>query len=342
MGMLVEGTWTDDDRQIREGAFVRHASECGADLEAEALGASLSEPGRYHLIASRSCPWSHRSLIMHRLKDLEERIQVQIAGGPRLEGYAVDQGRSWPVPGTDAHIRHVHQLYSLSDPAYTGRATVPVLWDAAEGRIVSNDSATIMRALDAARSENLSAEFTYLPKHLIGEIDALDDEIDRDLSNAVYRAGLAERQEAYDDAVTAVFAMLDRLERRLASRRYLFGAVITETDWRLFTTLVRFDAVYATHFRCTRRRLVDYPHLWGYARDLHGWKGVADTVDFPAILEGYFRCDGRHNPFGIVAELPDVDWRARHERAALGPAMLTRRTGEVVTIEPTTLQPIEG
>ena len=337
MGMLVAGTWTDDDRQIREGAFVRHASECGAGLGADEVGASLSEPGRYHLIASRSCPWSHRALIMHRLKDLDDRIQVQIAGSPRLEGYAVDQGRSWAVPGADVRIRHVHQLYSLSDPAYTGRATVPVLWDAAEGRIVSNDSATIMRAFDAARSENLSAEFTFLPKPLSGEIDALDDEIDRDLSNAVYRAGLAERQEAYDDAVTAVFAMLDRLEQRLAGRRYLFGAVITETDWRLFTTLVRFDAVYATHFRCTRRRLVDYPHLWDYARDLYGWNGVADTVDLPAILEGYLRHDGRHNPFGIIAALPDIDWRARHERRALGPAKLARWTGELVTMEPTTL-----
>ena len=342
MGMLVAGNWTDDDRQIQEGAFVRHASERGADLDADALGASLSEPGRYHLIASRSCPWSHRTLIMHRLKGLDDRIQVQIAGGPRLEGYAVDQGRSWPVPGANARIRHVHQLYSLSDPAYTGRATVPVLWDATAVRIISNDSATIMRAFDAARSEDVSAEFTFLPAHLSCQIDALDDEIDRDLSNAVYRAGLAERQEAYDDAVTAVFAMLDLLEQRLAGRRYLFSAVITETDWRLFTTLVRFDAVYGTHFRCTRRRLVDYPYLWGYARDLFGFWGIAETVDFPAILEGYFRQDGSHNPFSIIAALPDIDWRKRHERRTLGPAKLTRRTGEVVTIEPTTLQPIEG
>ena len=340
MGMLVAGTWTDDDRQIQDGAFVRHASECGLGLGADEVGASLSEPGRYHLIASLSCPWSHRTLIMHRLKGLDDCIQVQIAGGPRREGYAVDQGRSWAVPGSDARIRHVHQLYSLSDPAYTGRATVPFLWDAAAGRIVSNDSATIMRAFDADRSEGVSAEFTLLPAHLSRQIDALDDEIDRDLSNAVYRAGLAERQDAYDDAVTAVFAMLDRLEQRLTSHRYLFDAVITETDWRLFATLVRFDTVYATHFRCTRRRLVDYPHLWGYARDLYSFWGIAKTVDFAAILEGYYRHDGRHNPFGIIAALPDVNWCARHDRAALGPAMLTRRTGEVVTIEPTTLQPV--
>ena len=341
MGMLVAGRWTDDDRQIQGGAFVRHVSECGQGLEPDTLGASFSEPGRYHLIASLSCPWSHRTLIMHRLKGHEDHIPVQIAGGPRVEGYAIDQGRPWTVPGTDACIQHVHQLYSLSDPTYTGRATVPALWDAATARLISNDSSAIMRALDAARSQQGLAAFTFLPKPLSHEIDALNDEIDRDLSNAVYRAGLAERQDAYDDAVTAVFAMLDRLEQRLAGSRYLFGAVITETDWRLFTTLVRFDAVYVTHFRCTRRRLVDYPHLWGYARDLYGFSGIADTVDFPAVLEGYYRYDGRHNPFGIITALPDMDWYARHDREALGPAKLTRWTGEAISIAPSTLQPID-
>ncbi len=341
MGMLVKGRWTNDDRQIQEGVFVRHVSECGQDLEPEMLGASLSEPGRYHLIASRSCPWSHRVLIMHRLKGLDDHIPVQIAGGPRVEGYAVDQGQTWPVPGSDARIRHVHQLYSLSASAYTGRATVPVLWDAAAGCIISNDSARIMRSFDVARVQKGLAAFTFLPKHLLGEIDALNDDIDRGLSNAVYRAGLAERQAAYDEAVITVFTMLDRLEQRLACCRYLFGAVITETDWRLFATLVRFDTVYATHFRCTRKRLIDYPHLWGYLRDLYGFRGIAETVDFPAILEGYYRYDGAHNPFGIVAALPDVNLRARHDRAALGPAKLTGRTGKAVAIEPTTLQPIE-
>lgn len=279
---------------------------------------------------------------MHRLKGLEDHIQVQIAGAPRVEGYAVDQGRTWPVPGTDARIRHVHQLYSLSDPAYTGRATVPVLWDAAAGRIISNDSATIMRAFDAARFREEPADFTFLPTHLLDEIDTHNEEIYRDLSNAVYRAGLAERQEAYHVAVSAVFTMLDRLEQRLATRRYLFGSVVTETDWHLFATLVRFDAVYATHFKCTRRRLVDYRHLWGYARDLYSWQGIAETVDFPAILEGHYQHDGCHNPFGIVATLPDIDWRSCHERRSLGPVKLARRTGEEVAIEPTTLQPIEA
>ncbi|MGI9500680.1 MAG: glutathione S-transferase family protein, partial [Geminicoccaceae bacterium] len=304
MGMLVAGQWTVEDKIIQEGAFVRRASSCRQDLGVDIIKALPSEPDRYHLIASLSCPWSHRTLIIRKLMGLEDKVHVQIAGGPRVEGYAVDYGRSWRVPGTDQYIRHVHQLYSLNDPAYTGRATVPLVWDARTGRIVSNSSATIIRAFDAVQFETGAADFTFLPRHLLDEIDAINDDIYRDLSNAVYRAGLAERQEAYDDAVNAVFAMLDRLEERLQSRRYLFGAVITEADWRLFPTLVRFDAVYGTHFRCTRRRLVDYPSLWGYARDLYGWKGIAETVDFSAVLEGYYRYDGNNNPFSIIAALP--------------------------------------
>lgn len=341
MGMVVAGRWINDDDQIEAGAFVRRASQYDLDLGADVVDGLTSEPGRYHLIASLSCPWSHRTLIMHQFNDLRGTVSVQIAGGLRVEGYAIDQGQAWQVPGTDQRLRHVHQLYHLSDPAYTGRASVPILWDALTQRIVSNDSAKIMRAFDAARHKESPLELTLMPAHLLDAINALNDDIYRDLSNAVYRAGLAERQEAYDDAVDVVFAMLDLLEERLSCRRYLFGAVVTEADWRLFPTLARFDAVYATHFKCTRRRLVDYPNLWGYARDLYSWRGIADTVDLAAILEGYYRYDGEHNPFEIIAAPPDIDWQAPHDRTALGPAKLTLRTGKAVSVEPTTQKLID-
>lgn len=225
----------------------------------------------------------------------------------------------------------------MSDPGYTGRVSVPVLWDSRTRRIVSNESAKIVRAFDAVRRRDGGLDFTLVPEGLRDEIDALNARTYRDLSNAVYRAGLARRQSAYDEAVAQVFAMLDELEGRLATRRYLFGATIAETDWRLFPTLVRFDAVYHTHFRCTRRRLVDYPNLWAYARDLHAWRGVAETVDLAAIRAGYYLNDGAHNPFGIVAVAPDADWRMAHGREALGPARVALRSGEAVDIEPATL-----
>ncbi|MEM7025946.1 MAG: glutathione S-transferase C-terminal domain-containing protein [Pseudomonadota bacterium] len=339
MGMLVDGRWRDEDRQIEDGAFVRAASRYSEDLVEDIAGALALEPGRYHLVASLSCPWSHRTLIVRALNGLAAKVPLQIAGGQRVEGYPIDHGRNWRVPGTEQSILHVHQLYSLSDPSYTGRASVPILWDAQQLRIVRNDSAAIMRAFDAARCHGAD-DFTLVPAELRDAIDTVSACIYRNLSNAVYRAGLAERQDAYDEAVDSVFRTLDRLEDRLSSRRYLFD-VITEADWRLFTTLARFDAVYATHFRCTRRRLTDYPNLWGYARDLYGWRGIAETVDIGAILDGYYRNDGS-NPYGIVAAPPDVDWRAAHGRAELGDARLMLRTGRVVTVEPSTRRIVDG
>ncbi|MFI4988319.1 MAG: glutathione S-transferase family protein [Alphaproteobacteria bacterium] len=336
MGMMIEGRWSDEERSIEEGAFVRPASVYDEDLAADAIAALVDEPGRFHLIASLSCPWSHRTLIVRRLKGLAHAVPVQIAGGPRVEGYAVNGGKAWPVPGTGALIRHLHQLYAISEPRYTGSTTVPLLWDSRRRRIASNESAKIMRAFDAVRQPHGGLDFTLVPDGLRIGIDALNSRLYRELSDAVYRAGLAERQSAYDEAVAQVFAMLDELEVRLASRRYLFGATLSETDWRLWPTLVRFDAVYHGHFKCARRRLVDYPNLWAYARDLHTWHGIAETVDFAAIREGYYYNDRAVNPFGIVATAPDADWLAPHGREALGPALIALRTGGTAEVEPRT------
>jgi putative glutathione S-transferase len=313
MGMLIEGRWDDEtDRTMVDGRYVRAGSAFDGPIDAAVTDAIAAGEGRHVLVASNSCPWSHRTTLVRAVKNLSERLPLHVAGGPRVEGYGLladgplNADRATP-------LRHMHQLYTLTEPVYTGRVTVPVLWDAAEERIVSNDSATLMRALGSIASEN---GLVLVPADRQAEIDALNDEIHHGLANAVYEAGQAQAQDAYDEAVGRVFATLSMLDRRLAGRRFLFGEALTETDLRLFATLVRFDAVYATHFRCTRHRLTDYTHLWGYARAIYNWPGVAETVDFDAILYGYYANDGVHNPFGIVAERPAVDWSA----PARGPA----------------------
>ena len=338
MGMLIEGRWTEEDRVIRDGAYRRPTSRFAAELDAATIAGLGSQPGRFHLIASHSCPWSHRTLLVRRLKGLESCVPVQIAGGERVEGYPANGGDGWTVPGTTIEIVHLHQLYALGDPGYTGRVTVPVLWDSEARQIVSNESAVIMRAFDSARAGR-GPDFALVPDHLANAIDAVNRRLYEGISNAVYRAGFAEAQPAYDAAVTDVFDTLDWLEARLSAQRYLHGAIITESDWRLFPTLVRFDAIYHVLFRCARRRLVDYPVLWAYARDLFGWAGVAETVDFDIMRTASYRSDRTNNPTGIVAVAPEADWRAPHGREALGPARLMLRTGGSMDVLPATLTP---
>ena len=338
MGMLIEGRWVDEAEQIiKDGAFVRETSTFDVDLAVESMRALDAEPGRFRLIVSLSCPWSHQTLLVRAAKGLDRSLPVAFAGGPRIQGYAIRDEESPGWSGVE-RLRHVHQLYSLSDGRYIGRATVPLLWDTATRRIVSNGSARIVRAFDAVGGID---RCTLVPRHLAPGIDVLNRRIHERLANAVYRVGLAQRQETYDEAIDEVFATLDELEDRLAGRRYLFGSTVTESDWRLFPTLVRFDPVYATHFRCTRRRLVDYPNLWAYARDLWRWPGVAATVDFTAILEGYYLNDGDRNPHGIVAEAPSVDWSARHDRDRLGPAQVWFEATGPSTVEIGELEPVQ-
>ncbi|WP_081279768.1 glutathione S-transferase family protein [Stenotrophomonas maltophilia] len=336
MGMLVDGRWVDADSTMIDGRFVRPESMFRQGLDGIA-GRLRAQPRRYWLIASSSCPWSHRTLLLRALKRLEHAVPVQIAGGERMQGYAVAGGASWVVPGCGSRVRHLHEVYRLSAPRYTGRATVPVLWDSQACRIVSNESSHIMRAFDAADA-NVAGAFTLVPPAFRGRIDALNAALQGGLFNAVYRAGFAQRQDAYEEAVESVFAMLDQLERRLANARYLFGLIITETDWRLFPTLVRFDAVYHGHFKCARRRLIDYPHLWAYARDLYSWRGVAATVDLDVIRNGYYRHDRSVNPFGIIAVAPDADWSAAHGRERFGPARVTLASGQAIEVDPMTHQ----
>ena len=333
MGMLIEGRWTEEDRVIRNGAYRRPSSRFDGAFDAATIAGLRAQPGRFHLIASHSCGWSQRALLVRRLKDLEGCVPLQIAGGARVEGYPVNGGEGWEVPGGGIEIVHLHQLYALGHPGYTGRVTVPVLWDSRERRIVSNGSASIMRGFDAAPAGQ-GPDFTLVPDRLSDAIDAVNRRIYEGLSNAVYRAGFAEAQAAYDAAVADVFDTLDWLETRLTGQRYLHGTVVTESDWRLFPTLVRFDAVYHVLFRCCRRRLIDYPALWAYARDLYTWDGVAGTVDFDILRAASYRNDRTNNPTGIVAVAPDIDWRTAHSREALGPAQIVLTSGGTLTVDP--------
>lgn len=336
MGMIVDGQWTDEDRIIANTRYVREASVFGEPLGAGRLAQLQAEPERFHLIASPSCQWSHRAVIARLLKGWSGRIPLTLAHGPRVEGYAVNGGYAWTVPGSGRSIRHLHQLYTISHPDYTGRATVPVLWDRREQRIVSNASARIFEALDQSVPSSAGPAFHLGSARPDQEIKSLMDRIHAGLSNGVYRAGFAESQAAYDEAVTDVFETLDLLENRLGQRRYLGGSAVRVADWFLFTTLVRFDCVYHVLHRCCRRRLVDYPQLWAYARDLYSWRGIDSTVDFEAIRSASYANDTAANPFGIVAVAPDADWRRPHGREMFGPARVLLENGKTLHVDPET------
>jgi putative glutathione S-transferase len=295
MGMLVEGVWRDLPRDVKStgGAFVRPESAF-RDRVREV------EPGRHRLYVSRSCPWAHRTLIVRALKGLEKAIPVSYA-----DPYLGENG--WQFP--DGYL---HQLYSSASPGYTGRVTVPVLWDTRAARIVNNESAEIVRMLnrdfDALARRKLADLY---PEKLRREIDWLNDRIYRTVNNGVYRAGFATAQEKYEEAVTELFRTLDWLEKRLQKRRWLCGNAFTEADVRLFTTLVRFDAVYYSHFKCNLRRLVDYPRLWRYVRRLYALPGVAKTVDMAEIKSHYYRSMKEINPTQIVPKGPLLDFSLR-------------------------------
>lgn len=338
MGMLIDGAWSEQDDSIRDGAFVRAPSSYGAPVAQRTIDQLSRDPGRFTLIVSMSCPWSHRTLLARAVKGLSDKLPIHVAGGPRIEGYPVAAGNAWTPPGLGRPIIHLHELYAASDADFTGRVTVPVLWDSVEQKIVSNDSARIMRALDEVFVLGVPS-FTLRPTDLAPEIDALNAFMHKGLSNAVYRAGFAEAQAPYDEAVVQVFETLDILEDRLEDRRYLLGPGLTESDLRLFPTLVRFDAVYAILARCSLRRLIDYPNLWAYARDLYAWPKVASTINMRALREGAYEADRTTNPFGIVAIAPDVDWTAPHGRERLGPAQVFTTAGDLAERE---VQPDEA
>ena len=314
MGQMIEGRWITDAMSARgaDGAFVRPPTTFRGAIEPG--GRFAPERGRYHLYVSLACPWAHRTLIMRRLKGLDDFVSLSVTNWLMGEdGWTFEPGEG-VVPDSIAGARLLSEVYLRADPAYTGRVTVPVLWDRHSATIVNNESAEILRILTRAFDAIGAAPGDYYPDRLRTEIDAVNHRIYDTLNNGVYRAGFATAQHAYEAAVAPLFATLDWLETRLSRQTYLCGDVLTEADLRLFTTLVRFDAVYHGHFKCNIRRLIDYPRLWNYARRVYQLPGVAETVDFGHIKRHYYMSHPWVNPTRIVPVGPEMDWSLPADR----------------------------
>lgn len=293
------------------GAFVRQESRFRDWVTADGSSGFPAAPGRYHLYVSLACPWASRTLIWRQLKGLQDAIGVTVVDPLRDErGWRFTDEEPDPVNG----FRFLSEAYERSAPGFDGRVTVPVLWDKETGRIVNNESAEIVRMLNSAWDEWGDAGVDLYPDALRDEIDAINERVYATVNNGVYRAGFATTQGAYEHAFDALFATLDWLDERLATRRYLLGEQITEADWRLFVTLVRFDAVYVGHFKCNLRRIDDYAHLSGYLRDLYQQPGIAATVDFDQIKRHYYMTHPQLNPTRIVPKGPQLDLDRPHGR----------------------------
>ena len=309
MGLLVDGRWQDRwyDTNKTGGKFERSESKFRHQIGPG--GEFPAEAGRYRLYVSLACPWAHRALIFRVLKGLEDMIPLSVTHWHMGEqGWTFEPGPG-VIPDPDG-AQYLHQIYTRADPGITTRVTVPVLWDTQTGRIVNNESAEVIRIFNSAFDAVGAKPGDFYPAAYREEIDALNGRIYETVNNGVYKAGFATTQAAYEEAVLPLFETLDWLDRHLARRRFLCGDVITEADWRLFTTLLRFDAVYVGHFKCNVRRLMDYRNLWGYARDLYGQPGVSGTVDFQHIKRHYYTSHPTVNPHGIVPAGPVVDWEA--------------------------------
>jgi len=320
MGLLVEGQWKDQwyDTDSNDGQFVREDAGFRDWVSADPESRFAAEAGRYHLYVSLACPWAHRTLILRKLKGLEKIIDVSV-----VDPYMGEWGWSFSdAPGTIADplygLEDLFELYQKAAAGYTGRVTTPTLWDRHHETIVSNESADIVRMFNHAFDEFAAhPERDYYPEAMRDEIDAINARVYDAVNNGVYKTGFATTQAAYEAPFEALFAELDWLDARLADNRYLLGDRITEADWRLFVTLVRFDAVYVGHFKCNLRRIADYPNLAGYLRELYQVPGIAETTNFDHIKQHYYRSHGTINPTGIVPAGPALDLDAPHGRDAV-------------------------
>lgn len=326
MGLLVDGVWQDQwyDTKATAGKFVRGESQFRHWVTPDGSpgptgqGGFKAEHGRYHLYVSLACPWAHRTLIFRQLKGLQEMIDVSIVS-PYMhsQGWTFDQdfGASDALIGDKLYgMDFMHQIYTRADASYSGRVTVPVLWDKQQQTIVSNESADIIRMFNSAFDELGATTGDFYPLPLRDEIDGWNNIIYDHVNNGVYKAGFATTQAAYEEAYQALFEHLGKLEAHLASKRYLLGDSVTEADWRLLTTLLRFDAVYVGHFKCNHKRIVDYPNLWGYVRDLYQYPGVAETLDLAHIKHHYYASHATINPTGVVPIGPEIDFNQPHQR----------------------------
>ncbi|RUO58528.1 glutathione S-transferase family protein [Pseudidiomarina insulisalsae] len=317
MGLLVDGEWQDKwyDTDKHGGRFKRSESQFRNWLSADPDSEFPAVSGRYHLYVSFACPWAHRTLIFRKLKGLEEHISVSVVQPLMLEnGWEFSSDINSPLHDPLYGHDFLYQLYLKADPDYSGRVTVPVLWDKQEQTIVSNESADIIRMFNSAFNEVTGNHYDFYPQGLQSEIDSINDEVYHNLNNGVYKCGFATGQQAYEEAFDALFDTMEKLEQRLSQQRFLAGDQVTEADWRLFTTMVRFDAVYYSHFKTNHKRLVDYPALWDYVRALYQVPGVAETVVMDHIKTHYYASHTMINPTQIVPRGPELDFNAAHSR----------------------------
>ena len=319
MGMIIDGKWVDDDAKFRnpeDGAFVRPQSMFADWVTADGASGFKAEPGRYHLFLAPNCPWAHRTQIVRRLKGLEDVISITLADQPRKRSWAYSKGIGRDLEPVDG-VFELHQAYVSAVPTYTGRVTVPTLWDKQQWTIVNNESSQIIRMLNSAFDKWGDASVDLYPADLRSEIDQVNERIYGTVNNGVYRCGFAKSQQSYEEAFLKLFETLDFLEQLLGERRYLCGARITEADWRLYVTLVRFDAAYYGNFKCNRQHIYEYHNLSNYLRELYQWPGIADITDIAGIKRGYYAI-ADVNPTGIVPVGPgNLHLDEPHDRGRL-------------------------
>ncbi len=325
MGLLVDGQWQDKwydteasgGRFEREDAGFRNWVTVDGSAGPTGVGGFKAEANRYHLYVSLACPWAHRTTIYRKLKGLEDMMSLSVVH-PFMgdKGWTFAEGAG-VIADPIVNSSYLYEVYVAAKPDYTGRVTVPILWDKKTNTIVSNESSEIIRMLNSAFDEVGATAVNFLPAELLAKIDAVNEFVYSAINNGVYKAGFATTEAAYKEAVVVLFDALDTLEARLANQRYLLGDTITEADWRLFTTLVRFDAVYVGHFKCNIRRIVDYPNLWGYLRDLYQVPGISETVSIEHIKAHYYTSHANINPTRIIPVGPVLDFNEPHDRAHL-------------------------
>ena len=325
MGQLVDGRWEDTwyDTTKSGGRFVRSRQAFRNWVTADGStgpsgeGGFAAESGRYHLYVSHACPWAHRTLVFSALKGLTDHIDISVVHPDMLsEGWTFATDYDGATGDSLYGLPFARDIYLKADPKTSGRVTVPILWDRKRETIVSNESSEIIRMFNSAFDHLTGNNEDFWPEELRDEIEEVNARIYSDINNGVYKSGFATSQAAYDEAVTALFGSLDWLEELLSTRRYLVGDRVTEADWRLVTTLLRFDSVYHLHFKCNRKRLIDYPNLWAYTRELYQWPGVAETVNFDHIVRHYHYSHDSINPHRIIPINPVLEWQAPHGRAA--------------------------
>lgn len=311
MGLLINGAWNPD---INHKQYSGKTDSFQNFITADGSSGFKAEPNRYHLYISLACPWACRTLIFRKLKELENVISLSIVGPVMNEHGWIFSNEAGCIPDIINHCNYLYEIYTKSKPNFTGRVSVPVLWDIKTQTIVNNESSEIIRMFNSEFNAFTASKLDFYPKNLAHEIDKINDRIFTFINTGVYKAGFADNQHDYEIAFDALFAELDVIENLLSKNRYLTGNRITEADWRFFTTLIRFDAVYYVHFKCNLRRIIDFPNIYGYLRELYQYPGILETVNFHHIKRHYYLSHKHINPMGIVPKGPELNLTATHNR----------------------------